>query len=138
MELFFIGLLILASIVGIAIIVERGLSLRWRKVIPINVQVAVETFKNEADFKRVLDVSTSNPSPLSRLLQFISDHQDWTKTENSEALQTRARHEIIQLERGLVILEIIIGIAPLLGLVGTIYGLIMLFGSLGAAGDNSK
>ena len=43
------------------------------------------------------------------------------------------------IERGLVILEIVVGIAPLLGLVGTIYGLIMLFGKLGQAGltDNT-
>ena len=44
------------------------------------------------------------------------------------------------MERGLVVLEIVVGVAPLLGLVGTIYGLIQLFGSLGAAGlgDNSQ
>jgi biopolymer transport protein ExbB len=37
------------------------------------------------------------------------------------------------LERGLVVLEIIVGIAPLLGLVGTIYGLITLFGGMTTA-----
>ena len=43
------------------------------------------------------------------------------------------------LERGLVVLEIIVGIAPLLGLVGTIYGLIVLFGNMeaGASMDNT-
>jgi biopolymer transport protein ExbB/TolQ len=41
------------------------------------------------------------------------------------------RHEVTMLERGLVVLEIIVGIAPLLGLVGTIYGLILLFHSQG-------
>jgi biopolymer transport protein ExbB len=48
---------------------------------------------------------------------------------------------VVRLERGLVILEIVVGIAPLLGLVGTIYGLIMLFGELGtvtAAADDSS
>ncbi|HUZ07771.1 MAG TPA: MotA/TolQ/ExbB proton channel family protein [Candidatus Paceibacterota bacterium] len=40
-----------------------------------------------------------------------------------DALQTAARHEIVRLERGLVVLEIIVGIAPLLGLVGTIIGM---------------
>jgi biopolymer transport protein ExbB len=42
------------------------------------------------------------------------------------------------LERGLVILEIVVGIAPLLGLVGTIYGLILLFGNLGQTGLNDN
>ncbi len=40
-----------------------------------------------------------------------------------DTLQTAARHEIVRLERGLVVLEIIVGIAPLLGLVGTIAGM---------------
>ena len=53
-----------------------------------------------------------------------------------ETLQTAARHEIVRLERGLVALEIIVGIAPLLGLVGTIAGMMALFGDIGVAGLN--
>jgi len=34
--------------------------------------------------------------------------------ENVEAVQTRARHEMVRLEKGLIILEVIVGIAPLL------------------------
>ncbi|HWI59033.1 MAG TPA: MotA/TolQ/ExbB proton channel family protein, partial [Bacillota bacterium] len=54
--------------------------------------------------------------------------------------QTRARHEMTRLERGLVVLEIIVGIAPLLGLVGTILGMMSVFGDVGQAGltDASK
>jgi biopolymer transport protein ExbB len=46
---------------------------------------------------------------------------------------------VIKLERGIVVLEIVVGIAPLLGLVGTLHGLISLFASLGTAGvtDNA-
>jgi biopolymer transport protein ExbB len=67
------------------------------------------------------------------------DHLDWTKEANVDAVETRARHEVVRLERGLVVLEIVVGIAPLLGLVGTIYGLILLFAELGSTGmtDNS-
>ena len=81
-----------------------------------------------------------NPSTLARLLLFITDHLDWSKTESTDLLETRARHEVAKLERGLVVLEIIVGIAPLLGLVGTIYGLIMLFASMdgGAGVDNAR
>src|SRR5678809_945591 len=46
---------------------------------------------------------------------------------------------VINIERGLVILEIVVGIAPLMGLVGTLHGLISLFAGLGTAGvtDNA-
>ena len=46
-------------------------------------------------------------------------------------LQTRARAEVVKLEHGIVVLEIITGVAPLLGLVGTIFGLITLFKGMG-------
>ena len=51
-----------------------------------------------------------------------------------DAVQTLARHEVVRLERGLVVLEILVGIAPLLGLVGTIYGMMSLFTDLGQTG----
>ena len=79
-------------------------------------------------------------SPLARLLLQASEHLDWPQEDNADALQTRARHEIVRLERGLVVLEIIVGIAPLLGLVGTIVGMMAVFADVGQAGltDASK
>ena len=67
------------------------------------------------------------------------DHLDRPREENVDAIQTRARHEVLRLERGLVVLEVVVGVAPLLGLVGTIHGLITLFGDLGSVGlgDNA-
>src|SRR5207302_10290178 len=75
-------------------------------------------------------------SPMSSLLLLVADHLHWPKAETIDAVQTRARHEIARLERGLVVLEIIVGIAPLLGLVGTIIGMMSVFGDVGNAGLN--
>ena len=69
----------------------------------------------------------------SHVLLFAAAHLHWPRQETSGLLETHARHEVAQLERGLVVLEIIVGIAPLMGLVGTIYGLITLFGSMNSA-----
>ena len=60
--------------------------------------------------------------PLSRLLLVAYDHLTRPRGDSVDAIQTRARHEVVQLERGLVVLEIVVGIAPLLGLVGTVHG----------------
>src|ERR1017187_10298386 len=65
-----------------------------------------------------------------------ANHLDWPKADNVDSLETAARHEIVRLERGLVVLEIIVGIAPLLGLVGTIIGMITVFGDIGQSGLN--
>jgi biopolymer transport protein ExbB len=71
---------------------------------------------------------------LARLLLVAYDHLDEPREETIELLQTRARQEVSKLERGLVVLEVVVGVAPLLGLVGTIHGLIGMFGDLGKAG----
>jgi biopolymer transport protein ExbB len=78
-------------------------------------------------------VCQQHASPLGRLLVQATEHLDWPKADTEDALQTRARHEIVRLERGLVVLEIIVGIAPLLGLVGTIVGMMTAFGDVGQA-----
>ena len=81
--------------------------------------------------RRICD---QNPSPLSRLLVLAEKHRHWPRAENTSALETSARHEVSRMERGLVVLEIVVGVAPLLGLVGTVYGLISMFASVGASG----
>lgn len=136
MELIIIGVLLLASVVGLTFIIERGLALRAAKVIPPAVEGALENFRAAEDLPMLRRICQQNPSALSRLLLMADKHRNWSKAENSNGLETSAREEISKLERGLVILEIIVGVSPLLGLVGTIYGLIALFGTLGASGLN--
>jgi biopolymer transport protein ExbB len=80
-------------------------------------------------------VCQQHNSPISRLLLLAAEHLDWPKGEATDAMQSRARHELARLERGLVVLEIIVGIAPLLGLVGTILGMMTAFGNVGQAGQ---
>ena len=128
-------LLPLTSIVGLAFIVERGLALRWKKVVPPEVESAVESCQSSADVAVLQRVCRQKPAPLSRLLLQAAEHLDRPQAENVDALQTKARHEIVRLERGLVVLEIIVGIAPLLGLVGTIVGMMTAFGEVGLAGQ---
>jgi biopolymer transport protein ExbB len=127
-------LLILTSTVGLAFIVERGFALRWSKILPPQIEAAVESCQRHEDVPMLKRVCQQYNSPMGRLLLIAIDHLDWTKTESTEALQTRARHELVRLERGLVVLEIIVGIAPLLGLVGTILGMITTFGDVGREG----
>ncbi len=132
--------LILTSVISLTFIVERALALRMARVIPPVLEEAVENCQAASDLPMLRRLCDQHPSPLGRLLIVAANHLDCPKGENIDALQTKARHEMAQLERGLVVLEIITGIAPLLGLVGTVYGLILLFTSMGqqtVGGDNS-
>ena len=128
-------LLFVTSVVGLAFIVERGLALRWRRVVPSAVEAAVASCQAPEDVPMLRRVCEQHKSPTSRLLLLAAEHLDWPKAEALDAIQTRARQEMARLERGLVVLEIIVGIAPLLGLVGTILGMMTAFGNVGNAGQ---
>lgn len=127
-------LLLLTSTVGLAFIIERGIALRWGRVVPTEVEAAVESCQSPEDLPMLRRVCQHHPSPMARLLLLAAEHLDWSRAETIDAVQTRARHEIARLERGLVVLEIIVGIAPLLGLVGTILGMMTTFGDVGKEG----
>ena len=128
-------LLYVTSVVGLTFVIERGIALRWRRVVPPAIEAAVESCQTPEDVPMLRRVCQQHKSPVSRLLLIAAEHLDWPKAEALDAMQTRARHEIARLERGLVVLEIIVGIAPLLGLVGTILGMMTAFGNVGQAGQ---
>lgn len=129
-------LLGLTSLVGVTFIVERAWALRWNKVVPQPIADALERCETAQDIERLRGQCGRYPSPLGRLVLMATDRLNWPERDNVEALQTAARHEIVRLERGLVVLEIIVGIAPLLGLVGTIAGMMTVFSDVGQTGLN--
>jgi biopolymer transport protein ExbB len=139
METIIIGVLLVTSLVGLTFIIERGLALRKSRIIPSAVEGALENCRTPEDLPMLRRICQQHPSPLSRILLLADRHRHWDKEENSRGLETSARHEVSKLERGLIVLEIVVGVAPLLGLVGTVYGLIALFAGLGTAGmgDNN-
>ncbi len=131
----FMWLLLTLSVVALTYILERAWALRRARVMP---PVLAEALADR-DPAEVRTLCHANRSPLGRLALAVVDHLAWPKAENASALEVRARQEVAQMERGLVVIEIIVGIAPLIGLVGTIYGIIPLFGDFGKAvsGDNA-
>jgi biopolymer transport protein ExbB len=139
MDTFFFSIMVATSVVGLTFIIERGLALRWNKVAPPDIATAADACRSVADRPTLHRICEKSNSSLARLLLAAEEHLDLSQEENENALQTQARREIVRLERGLVILEIVVGIAPLMGLVGTIYGMMALFGGLGQAGmgDNA-
>lgn len=128
-------LLAVLSVIAVTFMLERGWALRRAKVMPPGLLAALE----HADDPQLRGACQASPSPLARLVTGVLDHLRWPKDENVSALEVRARQEVALMERGLVILEIIVGIAPLLGLIGTLYGIIPLFSDFGKAvsGDNA-
>jgi len=139
MEIAILVLLGLTSIISLTFIIERGLALRAAKITPEQVESAIQAIRHPGETGTLKAACQYHPSTLSRLALFVLERQQWAKADLVNVLQIRARQEIARLERGLVFLEIATGIAPLLGLTGTVYGMIALFGDIGNAGlgDNT-
>lgn len=131
----FMILLLVTSIISFTLIIWRIMALKRELVIPRAVEEAVSTFTpTEANLANLLDTIKKHDSPFSRLVHQACRQFSWTKAENLTALQTAGRKEIHQLEGGLTMLEIITGLGPLLGLLGTVSGLVEVFASINVAG----
>jgi biopolymer transport protein ExbB len=133
---FFMVLLLICSVVSVAVILLRSFALRRRVVMPQLIEREIEALQplDDADgVVRLARLVRGDPSSLARIAQVGLQHLHWPKTEAIEAVQTRARHEIVRLESGLFILEVVVGIAPLLGLLGAVSGLVTVFANLGSS-----
>lgn len=74
-------------------------------------------------------------NPIARVLETITDHKkDWSAERLDEEIDRRARNELASLRKWLRTLELSASVAPLLGLLGTVLGMIAAFGELQAAG----
>lgn len=113
---FFLYPLLFCAIVAFFVIVERLLILSSPRVCPTPLLKSLADGKVPADPGR---------SMLGRMIALSRDHRG-----DDEAIGALARLEANRLQRGLVVLEIVIAIAPLLGLLGTVTGLITVFGNI--------
>jgi len=128
----FMFCLLLLSVAAGAVIIYRGRAIRHAVVLPEELAAEVERLQPGDDLDNLQKLIARHPSPLARVLRTLLKHLSWPRAEVIEAVQTRARHEVSRLEAGLVILEIATGVAPLLGLLGTLSGLVGIFAAIGS------
>ncbi|PYL08145.1 MAG: MotA/TolQ/ExbB proton channel family protein [Verrucomicrobia bacterium] len=129
--------LLACSIVSVTIMILRGLALQQKKVMPLAIEEEIERLAPGENPERLSRLVHYDPSSLARITRVALQHLRGPRSENVEVVQTRARHEMVRLERGLIVLEIIVGIAPLLGLIGAVSGLVHVFSHLGLSSGAS-
>src|ERR1043166_788786 len=129
--------LLACSIVSVTIMILRGLVLRQKSLVPCGSEAEIERLAPGESPERLSRIVYHDPSSLARITRVALQHLRGPRSENVEVVQTRARHEMVRLERGLIILEVIVGIAPLLGLIGAVSGLVHVFSHLGLSSGAS-
>ena len=119
--------LLLTSIVGLAVAIERALFLRRRRILRPVVVEHIETLRKSEDIEQIVDGVGKQDGPFLNVIRAGLENRQRSKEEIKEAILDQGRQEARTLERGLVILETVAGIAPLLGLLGTVIGMIKVF-----------
>ncbi len=123
-----------ASLIGLAVIIERLLVLRRSRVIAPEVAAAVDTIEAGRDLEVPHTICRGRPGPLANLVRAGLDHADSDWTVIRDVLQETGRREATLLTRRLGVLETIAAISPLMGLLGTVLGMIRIFAAVSAAG----
>ncbi len=129
-------LLVVASVVGLAIILERLVVLRASRVLPQGLLQDVLTQVRERGISRELVEQLEAGSPLGRIFSAGLRNERNSRDAMKESIEEAGRAVLVDLEGSLSTLGTIASISPLLGLFGTVVGMIVLFGSQNPAGSS--
>ena len=128
--------LILASVIAVAIIIERSYSLRAKEVAPPG--LLLETVKSYQERGVTQDLVTrlADSSPMGRVFAVALKNAHNSREVMKESIEESGRAVTHELDRFLTSLGTIASMAPLLGLLGTVIGMIEIFGAQTATGTN--
>lgn len=126
--------ILLSSVAAMAIVGERFWSLQRKYIVPANLFPSVEQWlaRSELTENHIAFLQTS--SPLGRVFAAALRQRDKGPAGMKEAVEDAGRHSTLELERYLNTLGTIAAIAPFLGLLGTVLGMIQMFSGLGTQG----
>ncbi len=115
-------------------LIERIYVLREGSVIVPEIAEAVMTLSASQDLSVAYAICERRPGPFATLVKSGLDHSnnDWTIIR--DVLEETGRQEATRLTRRLGVLETVAAVSPLLGLLGTVLGMIRVFGTISAAG----
>jgi len=130
-----IWLLILASIIALGLIGERLYSLRNRNIIPPNLLDETVRELKQRGVSDTMLARLNAHSPLGRVFAAGLKNVKSTPEVMKESIEEAGRTVVHELERFLTTLGTIASISPLLGLFGTVVGMIEIFGAQNAVGN---
>jgi biopolymer transport protein ExbB len=126
--------LVLCSVISLGIIVERCLSLRRNRILKYDVLQRIEELLRDRKIPEASTLCKRYPSSMTRILLAAILNHDKSRQEIKEIIEDAGRQEIPVLERFLTILGTIASISVLLGLLGTVMGMIRTFDAIAALG----
>jgi biopolymer transport protein ExbB len=131
-----IWFLILASIVTVALIIERSMTLQRRKILPTGILEEVVTLYRNRQLTPEMVQRVERSSALGRIMANGLRHEFEPREMMKDAMEESGRAVAHDLERYLPMLGTLATVSPLLGLFGTVIGMIEIFGAQAPGGTN--
>ncbi len=126
--------LLLCSMTALAIVLERFFNLRREKIFLPEITQFIDSLLDAAELPKAVQLCEKHPSPLTNVIKAGIENWQLEREQVKEAILDAGRQEVPSLEKNLMLLGTIAGIAPLLGLLGTVTGMIKVFQVISAQG----
>jgi len=123
--------LILCSVISLAVIIEKALLLRKKRILVPEIISVINNIKSMTDIPLALSVCDQNNGVFSKIIRIcLQNDTNGVKEEMAD----QGRQEVRILEKGVGILETIAAVAPILGLLGTVIRMIKVFSMISMHG----
>jgi len=122
----------LCSIIALAFIIERLVRLRRSEVMPAGFLKGLGELigSRHVDNGRALELCSAHPSPVSRIFRGAFKKMGRTHAEIQKAIEDAGEREVSRMKQNVRTLSTVANIAPLLGLLGTVIGMIRAFAKI--------
>jgi len=123
------------SIFALAVFLERLWTLRREKTVPKGFSIEVEDLVRRGQIPEAVTLCRKNPTPLSRVVQVGLEGAEKSRGSVKETVDEVGRREATGLTRYMGLLNTTISVAPMLGFLGTVLGMVQLFTAIAEAGE---
>jgi biopolymer transport protein ExbB len=127
----------LCSLIALTVVVERLATLRRRRIIPqeVGTHVGQQLENDPHDPREAIEYCRANASPLANVLAAGLKRLTAPVEMIERAIDEAGQREVLRMRKHFRVLSVVAAIAPLLGLLGTIFGMITAFQTVAASGE---
>ena len=126
--------LAICSVAALAVIFERMVALRRRKVIDPRVLGVLRDYQGEESSEGALRICGRARGAFARIIEEVIRVRHLEHAQSIETMHAVGRAQVGRLDRGLTVLEIVASISPLIGLLGTVLGMVTVFDAITSEG----
>jgi biopolymer transport protein ExbB len=124
---FIMWFILLSSVIGLAVSIDRFIMLRKAKINVPAFMVRIRGFIKKKDISGAISYCMQEKSPVANIVRKGLKKYKYGHDRVKDAIENAGSQEISKLEKGLSVLASVAGVAPLLGFLGTVTGMIQAF-----------